>query len=480
MAHDSPEKKRKRASDKHDRPSKKAAIAPVAPLKVEFVHNPDGPAPAIASTPGVNLSESVPLDAFTKPRGKRSKSAIENADIASSELLLHSSAHPKLDFTGNEGEDELDNHWNHYVAIYDPDAGTLQVAEARKMTVRARIREVIPESEEESDEEVTATPSAWSQRTALAEAFGTKQARKAVQSVQENALLASASTGAPNAAESALLSSIPTDLSGSQQKSAQEEIQAAKPLPQPNLSANHPSQAYSIESLVPGGMSTLRQMPIRDWEQALASSSPITTSSRFVSNRVETVGGDKTKLQILRLILMLLEFSKSLKPSRGGPDSKAGPGSKKLPPRDELRKILSSTTGAQGAQSITTPSVSDSLLDTLRRKFAPQGSFLARTDITFLHTTICALSLHIPPEAGNGPNELATDPADLRDDLRIDNQVVMQYFRELGCRIDKPRESEYVKWGIKTKVEASAKRIVRLRLPLEFPKLSRGSGARRR
>ena len=320
----------------------------------------------------------------------------------------------------------------------------------------------------------------WSQRTALAEAFGTKQARKAVQSVQENALLSNAPGGAPNAAESALLSSIPKDQL--QQKSAQEEIQAAKPLPQPNLSATHPSQVYSIESLVPGGMATLRQMPIREWEQALSVGEGITTSSRFVANRVETTGGDKTQLQILRFILMLLEFCKSLKPSRGGSDSKGGPGSKKLPPRDELRKILSSSTGAQGAQSITTPTVSDALLDTLRRKFAPQGSFLSKTDLTFLHTTICALTLHIPPEAGNPPTELATDPSDIRDDLRLDTQqIITQYFRELGCRIDKPKESEFAKWGIKNgKAEAAAKRIVRLKLPVEFPKLSRGGGGRRR
>lgn len=44
MAHDSPEKKRKRASEKNGRPSKKAAISQ---LKVEFVHNQDGPAPVI-------------------------------------------------------------------------------------------------------------------------------------------------------------------------------------------------------------------------------------------------------------------------------------------------------------------------------------------------------------------------------------------------------------------------------------------------
>lgn len=48
MAADSPERKRKRASEKHDRPSKKPAIAPVAPpLKVDFARNRDGAAPVI-------------------------------------------------------------------------------------------------------------------------------------------------------------------------------------------------------------------------------------------------------------------------------------------------------------------------------------------------------------------------------------------------------------------------------------------------
>ena len=304
--------------------------------------------------------------------------------------------------------------------------------------------------------------------------------------MQNNALVSGASGEAPSAAESALLSSMPQDqISSSPQKSAQEEIQAAKPLPQPNLSANQPSQVYSIESLVPNGYSSLSQMPIGEWEEALAASEPITTSSRFVSNRIETVGrsGYKTHLQILRLIIMLLELAKSLKPGRSGPNSKAaGPGSKKLPPREDLRQILSSTTGAQGVESAApAANITDSLLDNIRRKFAPQGSFLSKNDITFLHTTICALSLHIPPEGGFRPNELATDPANLRDDLRLENQVILQYFRELGCRIDKPKESEYAQWGIKKgKAEAGAMRIVRLRLPLEFPKLSRGGGGRRK
>ncbi|EEP79474.1 predicted protein [Uncinocarpus reesii 1704] len=505
MGSESPEKKRKRVSEKHDRPSKKTAVESVLPpLKVKFIDNSDGPAPVIgafkcqiptagdtleekqiadripilASTPGIRLPDSISLSAYTKPRAKRSsKTAATNSGIVSSELLLHSSAHPKFDFTAREGVEQLDSLWNHYVAIYDPKKNSLQLAEARKVTVRSCIRQASPDTEYESEEEEVQT--AFSKKSALAEAFGTKQARKAVQSIAENALLSNAPGGAPTAAESALLSSMPKDAisASSAEKTAQQEIQAAKPLPQPNLSASHPSDVYSIDSLIPGGLSTLHSMPVRDWQTALANSEEILTRSRFVAHRIEAVGktGDKSQLQLLRFILLLIEFAGSLKPTRGA--DKAGVGSKKIPPREDLRRKLAEATTSKDSSAGGPQFVTDSFIDSLRRKFVPQGAILSRNDLTLLHTTICALTLHVPPASGspNASNELATDPADIRDDLGLDNKTALQYFRELGCRVDKPRESEFAKWGIKRgKTEAAMKRIARLRIPVEFPKVSRG------
>lgn len=314
-----------------------------------------------------------------------------------------------------------------------------------------------------------------SQRAALTEAFGTKQSRKAVQSIAENELLAPA--GSAGAAESALLSSMPKDApSGAQQqKNVQAEIQAAKPLPQPDLSATHPSGVYTIESLVPNGLSTLRSLPVQDWQDTINADDAVQTTSRFVSHRVDTVvrSNNRTNLQLLRFILILIEFARCLRRSKSAPDSRAGAGSKRLPPRDDLRRALSSP--ASSGSTASASSISDTFLDALRRRFAPQGSFLSKNDITFLYTTICALTLHIPPPAGVfATNELATEPADLRDDLQLDNQTVLQYFRELGCRVDKPRETEFARWGIKTKAEAGARRIAKLKVPVEFPKVSRG------
>jgi DNA-directed RNA polymerase I subunit RPA49 len=323
------------------------------------------------------------------------------------------------------------------------------------------------------------------QRNALTHAFGTKVARKAAQSLAENALLSNAPAGIANAAESAILSSISAEaIAEASTKAAalQAQIQANKPVPQANLSATHPSDVYPIDVLVPNGLTTLRQLPIQEWQDAVAIGNAITSTSRYVAHRVEAVvkSGNATQLQVLRFILILLELTRGLK--RGKQSDPHG--SKRLPLREDLKRILSS--GSSASTQLTNP-----VIDAIRRKFAPQG-VLSRTDVTLLHTTVCALSLHVPPApardggssslGGNAANELATDPSDLRDDLRLDNSTITQYFRELGCRIDKPRESEYSKWGIKGgKVEASTRRIARLRIPVEFPRISRGGegGGRR-
>lgn len=305
--------------------------------------------------------------------------------------------------------------------------------------------------------------------------------------MQENAQLSNAPAGSVSEAGAALISSLPTDVASGVAKAnnVQAEVQAAKPLPTPDLTAAHPSDVYPIETLVPGGHSTLRQLNgVDEWKSQVDSNESVITASRFVANRVVAVAssGNTTQLQILRLIQLLLELARSLK--SGGRDKASGPGSKKLPPRDELRKILSSTSGKSSSDS-SESLLPDSVVDAVRRRFAPTGGMLTKHNITLLHTTICALSLHIPPQpakdggssslGGNAPNELATDPSDLRDDLHLDSNTIQQYFRELGCRVDRPRDSEFSKWNIKGgRAEAHARRVARLRVPVEFPKVSRG------
>ncbi|TPR10825.1 sodium/hydrogen exchanger 3 [Aspergillus niger] len=427
MPSDKVEKKRKRASDRHERPSKKPALElqDLPPLASSVVEDDSELAPVIITTPGLNAPRNLRLNPYLKTRSKTSSSSSRNKGIVSSELLLQSSEHPKLDFVGREAEEDADSQLKHYVAVVDPENKTWQFIEVRKMTLRG-------------------AKTMRAQRTELTNTFGTKQSRKAAQSLAENAQLSNVPSGAASAAETAILGAMPADAAtdiASKTAALQAQVQAAKPLPQANLDAAHPSEVYPLDVLVPNGLATLRQLPnIKEWQDSVNSGAAVNTTSR-----------------------------------------------KRLPPREDLRRILSG--GTTSENSASGEQLADPVIDAVRRKFAPQGASLSKNDITFLHTTICALSLHIPPQpskdggnssaGGNAPNELATDPSDLRDDLRLDNVAITQYFRELGCRVDKPRESEFAKWGIKGgKAEAAARRVARLKIPVEFPKVSRGGGRR--
>lgn len=65
---------------------------------------------------------------------KSKKTAIEKG------LLLHSSTHRNLDYTAREEERGSKPLLNHYIGIYDPQTGKLQVIEAKKMVVRGAVR----------------------------------------------------------------------------------------------------------------------------------------------------------------------------------------------------------------------------------------------------------------------------------------------------------------------------------------------------
>ncbi|KAJ5417330.1 uncharacterized protein N7487_000880 [Penicillium crustosum] len=480
------EHKRKRSSD-NGRPSKKPALHQLPALAASVVEDKSELAPVIADTPGLQSSKSLRWNPYIKSRGNVSKSAAStrNPGIVSSEMLLQSSDHAKMDFVGREGTgDDTDSQVKHYVAVIDPERKTWKVVEVRRATLRGAVRS--RKSEEDSDEEMPLpTPSEPN-----------NPARPC------NPWPRTPNSPTPPPAPShkpaqPLISSLPANTASGLAKALamQAEVQAAKPLPTPNLAVSHPSDVYTIETLVPGSHSTLSQLNgVDEWKTQVEAGLGVTTVSRYVSNRVAAVvnSDNTTHLQVLRFIQLLIEFGRSLK-NAGANAKGGGPGSKRLPPREDLRRILSNTTGSSvtkpkpgaAAESASTDLLPESVIDAVRRRFAPSGGYVSKNDFTLLHTTICALSLHIPPQpardggssslGGNAPNELATDPSDLRDDLRLDPNTIHQYFRELGCRIDKPRETEFAKWNIKGgRAEAHARRVARLRVPVEFPKVSRG------
>jgi DNA-directed RNA polymerase I subunit RPA49 len=68
------------------------------------------------------------------PKRKKDRGA------ANQELLLHSSSHQKLDYTAREDKTKGSEVLKHYIGIFDPSTGQLDVVEAKKMVVRGVVR----------------------------------------------------------------------------------------------------------------------------------------------------------------------------------------------------------------------------------------------------------------------------------------------------------------------------------------------------
>jgi DNA-directed RNA polymerase I subunit RPA49 len=86
------------------------------------------------------MPTSIPLQPYTKSR-KNLPAGPGRTAISKTELLLHSSAHQKLDYTAREEEaGGADALLKHYVGVYDPETGKMEVLEARKMVVRGVVR----------------------------------------------------------------------------------------------------------------------------------------------------------------------------------------------------------------------------------------------------------------------------------------------------------------------------------------------------
>lgn len=347
------------------------------------------------------------------------------------------------------------------------------------MTVRRTIRQAGPAEEDEAPIQPTSN---YSSRNALTHTFGTKKSKKMVQSRAENVLYSrDADPNAANPLSEVLLSSmpeaeaLPTTSDGKTLDTAA-AIQAAKPLPTPDLTATNVSQAYPLSNLVfPSPYSsTLTAMPTSDWRKTISEGERISTSARFVANRAMHIiqaanahpspdSPQTTTLQLLRYIYLLVELARAIKKFRPG---------KGIPP---ISKWASGKITDQS--NLPAP-----LLNGLVKKYCPNGTGPTKFDVMLLHTTIQALSLHIPPPSGrHGAGMLATEPTDIQQDLNLAPEDARRYWRELGCKIEGGTDTELGTWGLKKPSEKGVKvKYAKLRLPLVFPQVSRGPPSGRR
>lgn len=281
----------------------------------------------------------------------------------------------------------------------------------------------------------------------MGQTFGTKKARKAIASITENAISPDKSARSTNnkpakidAATAAVLAGM---AEGAKAMASREELdqksQDAKPRPIANKDAKDVQDVYTVDSLI--GKDTFAAVPVRAWETALKSNKEIECSSRYVASRINKVATNVEKLRILRYMVLMLEVLNSCRVTKGN---------RTLPRRDELKRLLGD--------------IPEAVLESIKRKFT-RGELITKFHVDLMITHLCALACLV--------DNYEVDMFKLQEDLKLETKQMSQYFQEIGAKIGALGEAERKKQGLE-KAAASQRKVAKLKLPLEYPKLPSG------
>ncbi len=270
----------------------------------------------------------------------------------------------------------------------------------------------------------------------LGQMFGTKKAKKAILSMTENAI-GSRKRNADGTYETAEMGAgdrvlIETMEEATSQMATREELQAvvdkAKPLPKGNYDAEEIQDVYVPDQIV--GAEVLAAIPVRDWQEKARAGEAINVLSRFVANRVVAVANREDSLDLLRLLrytYWLILYWQTARPGRER-------GTKRQLPREKLREQI------DGAPEI--------VIENIRQRFTENGTIRKfHTDLIMTHC--CAFACIL--------NNFQLDTVDLREDLRLEQKQMSQYFSEIGARVKSVKTDDSVRY------------VAKLALPLRFP-----------
>lgn len=275
-----------------------------------------------------------------------------------------------------------------------------------------------------------------SARSTLGLTFGTKKSRKAILSLTENAispskaLLKSSSQNSISKLDplaSAVVDSMAaTTADMPTREEMQAEINASKPIPAPNPSAQSAAEVWTVETLV--GLATLRGVQVKEWIDTVHAGDEIVCRSRFVAHRIEKLvaANDVKRLRGLRYLLLLIEWFHAL--------TKGAKGVLRVPRREDLL-----------------PGWPSELVAGVGRRFAQRGELNSWGRQNLL-THILALALVL--------DGCVSDTRDVKEDLRLENKEFVPQVREV-----RRRRSNKTKTGLQPSMPNSPRRSPHRRNP---------------
>jgi len=300
-----------------------------------------------AATPGLNFPSKVTFKPY-----KRSK-VLPTGQV--SEVLLQSSEHSRLDYTAREEKDgSSESQLQDYIGVYDPATSKLQLMPVRRVTVRTTLRSETEELQNRQAEADAVRSTNRAKRNELAQQFGSKKSRKAIEDMTLNAISRGDAGKDDGMAENILqgMANMTSEMPTSQDLAA--AVDSSKPRPRANLAAEYPEDVYTTDVVV--GRDLMESIPVKDWVDASHAGEGVSVGSRFVAKRILTLVKNKQiqKLKVLRFILLCIQFNDSL---IGG-----GKGARKVPSKEKLQTAL--------GEDIPEPVVNG-----IRRKFASEYVF---------------------------------------------------------------------------------------------------------
>ncbi|POR32132.1 DNA-directed RNA polymerase I subunit rpa49 [Tolypocladium paradoxum] len=429
-------KKRKRDGESSGKPKKRVVLdAPSATATISSIVRPKYCPPVIATTPGFEFPSKLSFHSY-QPRDELRSKTKHNKLAGDKELLLHTTAHRSLDYTAREEEPRGSKPlMNHFVGIYDAKTGTLEVMEAKKMVVRGQVR--AKQAPSSSRHESEARQSMMERKADLGQTFGTKKAKKAIRDNVLNAITPQKKAGdsSPTKIDNASRAMLDSVGAITSKMATREELQAAvddaKPVPRANLEAEDIQDVYDPAAII--GADILNLVPVREWQERARHKEGIQIQSRFVAARVNAIATNDdavTRLRVLRYFSFVLLFYLGTKPGRQK-------GTRQLPAREKLRELLAPAPEA--------------VIENIRRKFSDAGT-MRKFHIDLLMTHCCTFACIV--------DNFEVDTQNLRDDLRLDQRMINQYFHEIGGRVKL----------VSNKADGRTTNVARLALPLDFPK----------